>query len=62
MQLQLNQLERSDVWDLVPRLDKFSVICLKNVHKNKDHEEGICITNKSTIVSKGYKQEETNFL
>ena len=58
MQEELNQFERNDVWDLVPRPDNQSVIGTKWVYKNKADEFGNIIRNKARLVAQGYNQEE----
>nr|GEU29900.1 uncharacterized mitochondrial protein AtMg00810-like [Tanacetum cinerariifolium] len=58
MQEELNEFERLEVWELVPRPDKVMVITLKWIYKVKlDEQEGI-LKNKARLVSRGYHQEE----
>nr|GEZ76557.1 hypothetical protein [Tanacetum cinerariifolium] len=58
MQEELNEFERLEVWELVPRPDKVMVITLKLIYKVKlDEMEGI-LKNKARLVSRGYRQEE----
>ena len=47
MQAELNQFERNQVWELVPRPNGVMIIGTKWVFKNKENEEGKVITNKS---------------
>ncbi|GJX30571.1 retrovirus-related pol polyprotein from transposon TNT 1-94 [Tanacetum coccineum] len=55
---ELNEFERLEVWELVPRLDKVMVITLKWIYKVKlDEFEGI-LKNKARLVARGYRQEE----
>ncbi|GJW65529.1 retrovirus-related pol polyprotein from transposon TNT 1-94 [Tanacetum coccineum] len=58
MQDELNQFERLQVWELVPRPAGKNVIALKWLWKNKYDAEHIVVQNKSRLVAKGYKQEE----
>ncbi|GJW92858.1 retrovirus-related pol polyprotein from transposon TNT 1-94 [Tanacetum coccineum] len=58
MQDELNQFERFQVWELVPRLEGKNVIALKWLWKNKCDAENIVVWNKTRLVAKGYKQEE----
>ncbi|GJT94170.1 retrovirus-related pol polyprotein from transposon TNT 1-94 [Tanacetum coccineum] len=58
MQDELNQFERLQVWELVPRPEGKNVIALKWLWKNKCDAENIMVRNKSRLVAKGYKQEE----
>ncbi|GJZ06165.1 retrovirus-related pol polyprotein from transposon TNT 1-94 [Tanacetum coccineum] len=58
MQDELNQFERLQVWELVPRPEGKNVIALKWLWKNKCDAENIVVRNKSHLVAKGYKQEE----
>ncbi|GKD44949.1 retrovirus-related pol polyprotein from transposon TNT 1-94 [Tanacetum coccineum] len=58
MQDELNQFERLQVWELVPRPEGKNIIALKWLWKNKCDAENIMVQNKSCLVAKGYKQEE----
>ncbi|GJW63413.1 retrovirus-related pol polyprotein from transposon TNT 1-94 [Tanacetum coccineum] len=58
MQDELNQFERLQVWELVPRPNGKNVIALKWLWKNKCDAENIVLRNKTRLVAKGYKQEE----
>ena len=58
MQKELNQLERSGVWKLVPRPKNYPTICTKWVFRNKMDENSIVIRNKARLVAQGYNQEE----
>ncbi|GJR27963.1 retrovirus-related pol polyprotein from transposon TNT 1-94 [Tanacetum coccineum] len=58
MQDELNQFERLQVWELVPRPGGKNVIALKWLWKNKCDAKNIMVRNKSRLVAKGYKQEE----
>eukprot|EP00253_Pinus_taeda_P010071 PITA_10071 len=58
MDEELDQIEKNDTWELVPRpLDKI-VIGTKWVFKNKLNENGEVIRNKPRLVCKGYAQQE----
>ncbi|GKB47874.1 retrovirus-related pol polyprotein from transposon TNT 1-94 [Tanacetum coccineum] len=58
MQDELNQFERLQVWELVPRPEGKNVIALKWLWKKKCDAENIVVRNKTRLVAKGYKQEE----
>ncbi|KAK2429756.1 putative mitochondrial protein [Trifolium repens] len=58
MQEELNQFERSEVWDLVPRPEDVNVIGTKWVYKNKSDENGTITRNKARLVAQGYTQIE----
>nr|GEZ77387.1 retrovirus-related Pol polyprotein from transposon TNT 1-94 [Tanacetum cinerariifolium] len=55
---ELNEFERLDVWELVPRPDKVMVITLKWIYKVKLDELGSILKNKACLVARGYHQEE----
>ena len=52
MQAELNQFQRNQVWELVPRPDGAIIIGTRWVFRNKENEEGKVVTNKSRIVAK----------
>ena len=56
MQEELNQFERNEVWELVPRPNDQSVIGTKWVYINKMDENDIIIRNKARLVAQGYNQ------
>nr|GFA56358.1 retrovirus-related Pol polyprotein from transposon TNT 1-94 [Tanacetum cinerariifolium] len=58
IQEELNEVERLEVWELVPRLDKVMVITLKWIYKVKLDELGGILKNKARLVTRGYCQEE----
>ncbi|GKD67108.1 retrovirus-related pol polyprotein from transposon TNT 1-94, partial [Tanacetum coccineum] len=58
MQKELNEFERLEVWELVPRPDKVMVITLKCIYKVKLDELGGILKNKAQLVARGYRQEE----
>nr|GFB05844.1 retrovirus-related Pol polyprotein from transposon TNT 1-94 [Tanacetum cinerariifolium] len=58
MQKELNEFERLEVWELVPRPDKVMVITLKWIYKVKLDELGGILKNKARLVAHGYRQEE----
>ncbi|GJX24665.1 retrovirus-related pol polyprotein from transposon TNT 1-94 [Tanacetum coccineum] len=58
MQEELNEFERLEVWELVPRPDKVMVITLKWIYKVKLDEMGGIMKNKARLVARGYRQEE----
>ncbi|GJV85415.1 putative ribonuclease H-like domain-containing protein [Tanacetum coccineum] len=58
MQEELNEFERLEVWELVPRPDKVMVITLKWIYKVKLDEFGGILKNKARLVGHGYRKEE----
>nr|GEV56411.1 hypothetical protein [Tanacetum cinerariifolium] len=58
MQEELNEFERLEVWELVPRPDKVMVITLKWIYKVKLDELRGILKNKARLVARGYRQEE----
>nr|GFA96928.1 retrovirus-related Pol polyprotein from transposon TNT 1-94 [Tanacetum cinerariifolium] len=57
MQEKLNEFERLEVWELVPRPDKVMVITLKWIYKVKLDELGGILKNKARLVACRYRQE-----
>ncbi|GJS97451.1 putative ribonuclease H-like domain-containing protein [Tanacetum coccineum] len=58
IQEELNEFERLEVWELVPRPDKVMVITLKWIYKVKLDELGGILKNKARLVARGYRQKE----
>nr|GEV36422.1 reverse transcriptase domain-containing protein [Tanacetum cinerariifolium] len=58
MQEELNEFQRLEVWELVPRPDEVMVITLKWIYKVKLDELGGILKNKARLVARGYRQEE----
>jgi hypothetical protein len=58
MNEQLDQIERNQTWELVPRPKDKNVIGTKWVYTNKMNEDGQVIRNKARFVCKGYAQVE----
>nr|GFB96758.1 putative ribonuclease H-like domain-containing protein [Tanacetum cinerariifolium] len=58
MQEELNEFERLEVYELVPRPDQVMVITLKWIYKVKLDELGGILKNKARLVARGYRQEE----
>jgi hypothetical protein len=54
MNEELDQIERNETWELVPRPKDKNVIGTKWVYKNKMNEDGQVIRNKARLVCKGY--------
>ena len=59
MREQLNQSEKSKVWNLVPLPKEQSVIGTKWVFRHKLDEGGKVIRNKARLVAQGYNQQES---
>jgi hypothetical protein len=58
MDEELDQIEKNDTWDLVPRSNNKNVIGTKWVFRNKLNEDGQVTRNKARLVCKGYAQIE----
>ena len=58
MNEELDQIEKNQTWELVPRPKNKNVIGTKWVFKNKANENGKVIKNKARLVCKGYAQVE----
>ncbi|GJY40162.1 retrovirus-related pol polyprotein from transposon TNT 1-94 [Tanacetum coccineum] len=58
IQEELNEFERLEVWELVPRPDKVMVITLKWIYKVKFDKLGGILKNKARLVTRGYRQKE----
>nr|GFD30379.1 Gag-Pol polyprotein [Tanacetum cinerariifolium] len=56
IQEELNEFERLEVWELIPRSDKVMVITLKWIYKVKLDELGGILKNKARLVARGYRQ------
>jgi hypothetical protein len=54
----LDQIEKNDTWELVPRPKNKNVINTKWVFRNKLNEDGQVTRNKARLVCKGYAQIE----
>jgi hypothetical protein len=54
MDEELDQIEKNDTWELVPRPEDKNVIGTKWVYKNKLNEDGQVTRNKARLVCKGY--------
>nr|GEW04578.1 retrovirus-related Pol polyprotein from transposon TNT 1-94 [Tanacetum cinerariifolium] len=55
---ELNEFERLEVWELIPRPDKVMIITLKWIYKVKLDKLGGILKNKARLVARGYRQEE----
>jgi hypothetical protein len=55
---ELDQIEKNQTWELVPRPNDKNVIGTKWIFKNKLNENGEIIKNKVRLVCKGYSQVE----
>ncbi|KAJ9544837.1 hypothetical protein OSB04_024544, partial [Centaurea solstitialis] len=58
MQEELAEFIRNNVWLLVPRPQKRTIIGSKWIFRNKLDEIGTIIRNKARLVAQGYRQEE----
>jgi hypothetical protein len=58
MNEELDQIEKNNTWELVPRPEDKNVIGSKWVFKNKMNKKGQVVRNKFRLVCKGYAQVE----
>nr|GEU48554.1 retrovirus-related Pol polyprotein from transposon TNT 1-94 [Tanacetum cinerariifolium] len=58
MQEELNEFERLDVLELVPRSDRVMIITLKWIYKVNLDKLGSVLKNKARLVARGYHQKE----
>jgi hypothetical protein len=58
MDEELDQIEKNDTWELVPRPKNKNVINTKWVFRNKLNEDGQVTRNKARLVCKGYEYIE----
>ena len=58
MQEGLNQFQRSEIWELLPRPSNQRVIGTRWVFHNEMDENGIIVRNKARLVAQGFNQEE----
>ena len=58
MQEELNQFERSKVWNLVHRPNDHSIIGTKWIFRNKMDEHSNIVRNRARLIAQGYSQEE----
>ena len=58
MNEELEQIEKNNTWELVPRHHDKSIIGTKLIFKNKMNGNGEVIRNKAKLVCKGYAQQE----
>jgi hypothetical protein len=55
---ELDQIEKKNTWEMLPRYDDKNVIDSKWIFKNKLNEQGQVVRNKARLVHKGYSQIE----
>jgi hypothetical protein len=58
MSEELDQIEKNNTWEVVPRPEDKNLIGSKWVFKNKMNEKGQVVRNKARLVCKGYAQIE----
>jgi hypothetical protein len=58
MNEELDQIEKNNTWEVVPRPTDKNVIGTKWVFKKKMNEQGKIVRNKARLVCKGYAQVE----
>ena len=54
MEEKLDQIEKNETWELVPRPNNKNVIGMKWVFRNKMNEDGQVIRNKAQLICKVY--------
>jgi hypothetical protein len=55
---ELDQIEKNNTWEMVPRPEGKNIIGSKWIFKKKMNEKGQVLWNKEILVSKGYAQIE----
>ncbi|GJR62349.1 retrovirus-related pol polyprotein from transposon TNT 1-94 [Tanacetum coccineum] len=60
--MRFTNLDRLQVWELVPQPNCVIIIALKWIYKVKFDEYGDVLKNKARLVAKGYRQEEVPLL
>jgi hypothetical protein len=55
---ELDQIEKNNTWEMVPRPEGKIAICSKWVFKNKLNGQGKIVRKKARLVCKGYAQVE----
>ena len=58
MNEEIEQIEKNNSWEVVPRPNDKNVIGTKWIFKNKLNENGDVVRNKATLVCKWYAQQE----
>ena len=58
MNEELDQIEKNETWELVPRPEDKNIVGTKWIFKNKFNQDGQVIRNKAILVCKGYAQVE----
>ena len=58
MDEELDQIEKNDTWEFIPRPKNKNVIDTEQVFGNKFNEDGQVTRNKARLVCKGYAQVE----
>ena len=58
MKEKLQQFDKNQVWQLVPKPENCSIIRTKWVYRNKLDENGKIVRNKARLVAQGYNQQE----
>jgi hypothetical protein len=56
--VELDQIEKNEIWELVPRPKDKNVIGTKWIFRNKLHEHGQVVRNKVSLVCKWHAQVE----
>jgi hypothetical protein len=58
MEEELDQIDRNETWELVPRPKYNNMIGIKWVFRDKLNEDGHVTRNKESLISKGYAKVE----
>ena len=54
MKEELNQIEKNETWELVPRLENKNMVRTKWVYRKKMNEQGEVVRKKAILDCKGY--------
>ena len=58
MNKELDQIEKNETWELVPRCEDKNIVGTKWIFKNKFNQDGQVMRKKEILVCKGYSQVE----
>ncbi|XP_019252675.1 PREDICTED: uncharacterized protein LOC109231470 [Nicotiana attenuata] len=58
MKVELDQFDKKQVWELLPKPANATIVRTKWVFKNKLNEGGKVVRNKARLVTQGYSQQE----
>nr|XP_033516484.1 uncharacterized protein LOC117280838 [Nicotiana tomentosiformis] len=58
MQEKLNQFDKNQVWELLPKPENAAIVGTKWLFRNKLNKDGKVVRNKARLVAQGYSQQE----